>query len=259
VKTEERLYAHVSNTNYTRRELKYYISDFQYRQLMKVIPNYMLPDENIKDELRCSYPIRSLYLESKNLKCYHERLDGIKNRAKYRYRTYEENSHSDDTQYFIEIKRKENKDLHKRRVRMKLKTLYRALEKGEYDNLMEDEDLSPQGLMTLNDFFYIKNRDKLSPFIGIRYEREAYYDNESRRLRLSFDTGLYACPCPNIFALQENLKYWKKVPLRNIIFEIKARNFLPQWMADIVKRFSLVAEPISKYCICVEALGLFKR
>lgn len=259
METEQLISSFSSRINYSRRELKYYISGFQYRQLIKVIPNYMLLDENIKDIEKISYPVRSLYLESKDMMCYHERLDGAKDRCKYRYRTYDEGKNAEDASIFVEIKRKIDKDLHKRRTRFKVKELHKVLEEEEDWDFTSLEYMSPEETKTLNDFVYQKHKFKLSSFIGIRYEREAYYDKETRRLRLSFDRDMYTRTCSHIFGLYEGLGQWKKIPTRDIIFEIKTRSSLPQWIADLVKRFSLVAEPISKYCICIENLGLHKK
>lgn len=258
MQAEQLIYTYTSRANYSRRELKYYISEFQYKQLVRVISNHMLPDENMKDTAKRSYPVRSLYLESGDLRCFNERLDGVKTRSKYRYRTYIEGKHSDDTELFVEIKKKIDKDLHKRRARIRLKDLHETLEKGEDYFFDDTTEMSPEEIKTLNDFMYLKHKFKLSPFIGISYEREAYYDDEMRNLRVSFDRDMHARPCSNLFGLYEDKNHWMRVDARGVIFEIKTRHYLPEWMEVLIKGLSLAAEPISKYCICVEMLGLDK-
>lgn len=257
--TESIVHFDTSHTEYSRREIKYYISGFQYKELMKYLPYYMTPDSNAAGRAANSYPIRSLYLESADLKCFNERMDGLKVRSKYRYRAYVEDGCTDETCIFVEIKKKIEKDLYKRRARVRLGSVHEILDNGETGFFTGIEGMSPEEIKAFNNFIYLKHRYKLSPFIGIKYDREAYHDNLARNLRLSFDRNLSARPCPNIYGLFEGMENWKKIDTNGIIFEIKTRSFLPEWLHGLVRRLSLVSESISKYCICVEALGLDRR
>ncbi len=47
-------------------------------------------------------------------------------------------------------------------------------------------------------------------------------------------------------------KNWLHHRNPQVIFEIKVYDAMPQWLADILRRFQLRAEPISKYCDSVE-------
>ncbi|MDD5438625.1 MAG: VTC domain-containing protein [Candidatus Omnitrophica bacterium] len=257
--SEDILRPSVSKACYSRRELKYYISRFQYHEIMKIIKHYMEFDEYTARTPSHAYPVRSLYLDSKELRCYHERLDGLKVRAKYRARTYVEDASKEDTGLFMEIKKKIDKDLIKRRVRIRAADMGHILDGADELSIFGMKEMLPEEIKTVNDFLYAKTRYAFSFYLGIRYEREAYYDKASHGLRLSFDRGLHAKKCVRLPDLYAPLKNWKEIKQHGIIFEIKTRTSLPQWLEDLVSRHSMVAEPISKYCMGIEALDLHKR
>ena len=91
------------NRHFRRFEFKYFLekslSDFLIPELM----NYMEWDPYIGD--KDYYECHSLYLDNKNLKCYHEKIDGLLNRKKVRIRTYKKNYGNEDNLFF-ELKRK---------------------------------------------------------------------------------------------------------------------------------------------------------
>jgi len=89
---------------FQRRELKYYLPEQVYPELMRLIRDYMKLDEHLEEAGSSNYVVRSLYLDTDDLKCYYEKKDGVHTRRKFRIRAYGDDSSS----VFFEIKRRYN-------------------------------------------------------------------------------------------------------------------------------------------------------
>src|SRR5690625_2877302 len=108
---------------------------FEYKYL---VPNYMLGEFRTRlrpymtldpyAEERGGYTVRSIYFDSPNLTCYHEKDDGIKERKKLRIRGYNEGG--PDSNVFLEIKRKSNIMISKERALLAYEDLAPLFEKG---------------------------------------------------------------------------------------------------------------------------------
>ena len=100
---------------FNRFELKYLITLQQADRFKQDLRAYLSPDENgIGDG---SYQLASLYYDSPDLRCYWEKVEGIRYRRKLRIRHYESPAGvTDDTPVFIEIKQRIDRVTQKRRV-----------------------------------------------------------------------------------------------------------------------------------------------
>jgi len=78
-----------------RFELKYIIRWNQAEALKSLLLGYMTPDLHAGND--GAYDISSLYLDSPELLCYWEKIEGLKFRRKLRIRTYG-NQHSTDSE-----------------------------------------------------------------------------------------------------------------------------------------------------------------
>ena len=96
------------NLSIKRNELKYFISHPQAKLLTKRICHVLDKDPYSK---KSGYFIRSLYFDSHDDECLHEKMSGIMFRKKYRMRIY---SSADEVVKF-EIKHKYNNQIFKER------------------------------------------------------------------------------------------------------------------------------------------------
>ena len=97
---------------FQRRELKYYLPEQLCPEVIRLIRPYMTLDEHLKGNEAKSYLVRSLYLDTDDLKFYHEKLAGSHTRRKFRIRGYNDNR----SEVFLEIKRKYNDIIVKERA-----------------------------------------------------------------------------------------------------------------------------------------------
>ena len=101
--------------SFNRFELKYLVTLSQAERLKSALAAYLVPDEHSHHEGR--YKLASLYYDSADLRCYWEKVDGLKFRRKLRIRCYETGEAlTDDTPVFVEIKQRVDRVTQKRRA-----------------------------------------------------------------------------------------------------------------------------------------------
>ncbi|MCX7005407.1 MAG: VTC domain-containing protein, partial [bacterium] len=71
-------------------------------------------------------------------------------------------------------------------------------------------------------------------------------------VRLTIDTNLYYCDQRGATALFAP-RVKAPVPLPGAILELKFDRLMPLWMRELVRRFDIRQQSISKYCYCVDA------
>ena len=138
---------------------------------------------------------------------------------------------------FLEIKRKCDKVVSKRRIQMKY---------SDFENYMKDKSLvkyENQQIKTELDYYFDKYL--LEPKMYISYDREAYYMKNDRDFRITFDS--------NILAREYDLKLDSKNYGTNIldkekyIMEIKTLGAIPIWLVKIINELKIAPCGFSKY------------
>ncbi len=99
-----------------RFELKYIMDEAQALAIRDFVRCYLDLDPHGEGQPDLSYPVHSLYLDSPSMQLYHSTINGNKNRFKLRVRFYDENQ---DSPVFLEIKRRMNNIISKKRVGVK--------------------------------------------------------------------------------------------------------------------------------------------
>jgi hypothetical protein len=100
---------------FNRFELKYLVTLKQAELFKKALRAYLLADEHGNGNGR--YTLASLYYDSPDLRCYWEKVDGIRFRRKLRIRRYvSDEPLTGDTPVFVEIKQRLDRVTQKRRV-----------------------------------------------------------------------------------------------------------------------------------------------
>src|SRR3990167_2549007 len=101
-----------------RYELKYVIDLQTYFKIKREISQLFKYDSSAGDSGK--YGITSVYFDTANLDFFWEKIDGEENRIKIRLRTYSHNSlqtnGKNKQEVFLEIKKKKNKNIYKKRV-----------------------------------------------------------------------------------------------------------------------------------------------
>ncbi|MBN1887130.1 MAG: polyphosphate polymerase domain-containing protein [Thermoflexales bacterium] len=232
---------------FNRFELKYLITQEQAAQFRAALGAYLLPDEHSHDDGR--YTLASLYYDSPDLRCYWEKVDGVKFRRKLRIRRYENGDPlTDETPVFVEIKQRVARVTQKRRV---------VLPYGQALRLCNDRqipDHAPGERATVEEIYAFVWQYNLRPASIVRYARQAFVGtNYDIGLRVTFDTALTAQASP--LHLHEPPAGVPMLGAHWVVMEIKVNERIPYWLSELVAAHNLQITHISKYCRSIEATG----
>lgn len=172
----------------SRIEYKYLVEKKMMQKLRENILPHVDLDKYSDIREKKEYTVRSVYYDSLKFDFYHEKIEGIRKRKKVRIRGY--NEYSNDSDVFLEIKRKDGPIISKFRSSIAFNNLNSLFETGDVkkyiNNGISGPDTTGNGERFL---FQIKNRG-LVPAILISYEREAFFYKFNRDLRITLDKNL---------------------------------------------------------------------
>lgn len=214
---------------FKRYELKYMLSPEQYDRVRSAMEPYMQPDEYGR------VTIRNLYFDTDTYLLVRRSTDKPVYKEKLRVRSYA--AADGDSSVFVELKKKYNGVVYKRRVKMK--------EREAADWLCNGKE-PPFRSQIVDEIDYFKeNYDNLMPRVYLSYEREAFFSKDGSSFRVTFDSnvlcredGLTLCSEPYGAGILESGK---------ILMELKCSGGIPMWMADVLSREKIYKTSFSKY------------
>ncbi len=221
-----------------RHELKFYISQSEYYLLSHALDRVLDRDPNGSEETN-EYHIRSLYFDTFNNSALLDKLNGVRDRDKYRIRIY----NLSDRLIRMECKTKVGSLISKRSIAIP-RLLTEQLIAGDPTGL----ERTRSGL--LQDVFREMTLHLLHPVVIVDYVREAYL-HPAEEVRITFDkqlrTGLNS-----VDLFEPELPTISPFDHGEIILEVKYNQSLPPYIRDLLCTYVHNAQnsAISKYCIC---------
>jgi len=233
----------------SRFELKYAMTRERAATLCEEVLPYVDDDSHGRGT---SYPITSLYYDTPDLRCYWEKVDGLKCRRKLRIRHYEAPEDlKPDTPVFVEIKQRLNRTTQKRRARLPYAAAA-ALCRGE------EIDHGPSQAPFVREVQAFVDGLRLEPASITSYYRRAFVGTDhDPGLRITFDT--------DIRYRSADLDLGSRNPGRHmvhpeqVVVEIKANDHVPRWVVALVGAHNAQVVRISKYCQSIEVAGRAPR
>lgn len=213
---------------FRRVEKKYIITKEQYMFLKKAI------DDKLIEDIHGKSMICNIYFDSEKFDLIRHSITKPVFKDKIRLRSY--NIPSLDSMTYLEIKRKYDGVVSKRRIEMTLKDFYKYL------NNDKNENTDNQVKNELN--YYFKHYN-LKPTVFLSYNRRAYYDKENNDFRITFDS--------NILARDYDLKLEKGnfgtyiLEKNKYIMEIKTLGAMPIWFVRLLDELKICPCGFSKY------------
>ena len=232
-----------------RYELKYFLPFDLVSVVRRWATPYVEPDPHAKldSEGIPRYTIRSVYLDSRELRFYYEKMEGALNRRKFRIRAYTRPTARDSV--FLEIKYRDNTQVSKDRTKLTLEyaeaLLDRQVQLGELDLPFVERKSAER-------FVYYCRLLDLQPVVTVTYDRTAYVGRTDDTVRFTIDVNLRLEDQRNTERLFD-ARPEEPVPLPGAILELKFNRLMPEWMRQLVSRFDIAQESISKYSNCVDA------
>ncbi len=232
---------------YGRYELKYFLPHNQIKRLMEWSESFVMPDAHaeIIDGIP-RYNIRSVYFDTHDLSLYYEKMDGLKNRKKFRVRTYKRPD--GDTPVFLEIKYRFNTQVMKDRAKFSFAQAKKILADRSYLDKISPPLFLKKPAERFVHYFYNCN---LQPIVTVVYDRIPFVGRNDSQIRMTIDTNMRFIDHRN-----ENRLFFpgkeEPVPLPGAILELKFDRLMPEWMRQLLRRFDIRQQSISKYAYCVE-------
>ena len=219
-----------------RHEIKYIISRFEAEILKRRLPALLRPDAHAGAD--GSYFIRSLYFDDPDYTAYREKLDGVKERTKYRIRFY----NMDESVIFLEKKTKDGDMTGKDSVR-----LTRA---GAEAFIRGDEGL-PR-LKGLGGELGRLRQGAWRPAVIVDYDRLAY-TYPIGNVRVTIDSTVRTAPYRyDIF--DPRLLDIPVLDEGEVVLEVKYDAFLPAPVRELLHGVRKQRCAVSKYTKCLSIL-----
>lgn len=212
---------------FKRVEKKYRISVEQKDKLLEAFGDKLVPDEYGKST------VCSLYLDTPSYLLIRNSIEAKTYKEKLRLRSY--GVPNGDTRVFLEIKKKFDGVVYKRRVSMSLDAAKAYIDGGE----------SPIKSQIMSEIDYAMNfYGHPKPSILIAYEREAFYVKEDPNVRITFD-GNIRYRNEELF-LEKGNHGIHILPEGELILEIKTAGAMPMWMSAALCELGIFPSSFSK-------------
>ncbi len=219
----------MTQTNFKRYELKYILTHEQYEMLLSQLPSCMMLDAYGR------HKISNIYFDTEDYRIIRHSLEKPKYKEKLRIRCYGEPG--DDATTFIELKKKFNGVVYKRRVYAEQNKVLSYLCAGAD---------SVENSQILREIEYFKNRySEIKPKAYLSYEREAYFSTEDENFRLTFDFHIMARD--KEVSLYSSGKDKEVLPGETVLLEVKTVMGLPNWFLRFLSENHLYKTSFSKY------------
>ena len=213
--------------SFKRYEKKYLLTREQYQTVRLGMAAHMRPDEH-----PC-YSICNIYFDTEHYDLIRASLEKPVYKEKLRMRSYGVPGPQDPV--FLEIKKKYDEVVYKRRVTMEMREALRYLSGAQKGN----------GSQIGREIDYFLRLYRPEPKVFIAYEREAYAAADGGELRITFDTAIRGRSNQLDLRLGDH-----GVPLLKdgrILMEIKIPGTAPLWLAQLLSAAGIFPVSFSKY------------
>ena len=213
---------------FKRYEMKYIITVEQKNDIIKMMSEYMVPDAFGMST------IRNIYYDTDSYRLIRNSIDKPAYKEKLRMRSYKR-VNGDDT-VFVELKKKYDKVVYKRRLDLPEKEAVEWLDGGK----------TPVDSQIAREIDYFVNYyETISPTAFISYDREAFFANDDHDFRISFDTNILSRTCD--LSLQKEAYGDRVIDKDMCIMEVKVSKGMPMWLVRYLSENKIYKSSFSKY------------
>jgi SPX domain protein involved in polyphosphate accumulation len=185
------------------------------------------------------YTICNIYYDTPDHAIIRKSIDKPAYKEKLRLRSYGVADQRDLV--YLEIKKKYNGCVNKRRTSIVLEDAYHYIETKKKPELTID-----MNEQILNEIDYMLHRyPTLGPAVFLSYDRNAMFGIEDKNFRITFDT--------NIRSRREKVgldtgNYGELLLPKGLwVMEVKVKDTTPLWLAELLSRYKIYPASFSKY------------
>jgi SPX domain protein involved in polyphosphate accumulation len=213
---------------FKRYEMKYLLTKEQRDYIQQEMSAHMIPDIHGKNTLL------SLYLDTPDFLLIRRSIDKPVYKEKLRMRSY--GMAKNDTEVFLELKKKYDGVVYKRREAMTLLELERYLKTGTL----------PRNTQIMRELdFAMKRYRGIAPAVLLSYEREAFYDKDNHEFRMTFDENILWRT--DELALNRGIYGAPVLAPNQVLLEIKTADAVPLWLVQLMSQMQIRGTSFSKY------------
>lgn len=214
---------------FERYELKYMLTAEQKQKVLEVMKPHMALDKYGRTT------IRNIYYDTDNFRLIRHSIDKPAYKEKLRIRSYKKVG--PESPVFVELKKKHQSIVYKRRLVMPEEAAMRWMEEGEHHD---------KGTQISNEIdYFLEYYETLRPRVFLSYEREAYYSLSGGDFRVTFDDHIL---CREEELSLESEPYGISILEEGqVLMEIKCSGGIPLWMSEFLSGEKIYKTSFSKY------------
>ena len=214
---------------FQRYEIKYLLTREQKDAILSAMVPHMEPDSFGRST------IRNLYYDTDNYRLVRRSLERPLYKEKLRVRSY--HTAKPDDEVFIELKKKYNSVVFKRRTGIR--------EKDAADYLAGRLPAPNQCQITDEIDYFRQFYQTLAPRVFLSYEREAFFEKGNSSFRVTFDENILWRTAD--LSLEAGIYGENILKPGQTLMELKTAGSIPLWMVDILTGQRIQRTSFSKY------------
>ncbi len=213
---------------FERYEKKYLINKEKQKQFLELISEYLKPDAYPE------YEISNIYYDTFNRELIRASIEKPVFKEKLRVRSYGKVNDGDTV--FIEMKRKYNGIVYKRRI---------TAEIGEVNEILDPNGKYSENRQISGELKRFQAVYRTAPMTYISYKRKAFSGLDDERLRITFDTDII---CRNYdLDLRKDAFGTAILPPDAVLMEIKIPGVCPLYLSQALSKLQIYPISFSKY------------
>lgn len=213
---------------FRRYEYKYLMTRGQQTALLKAMEPHMVPDTYSRSA------IRNLYYDTPDYRLIRTSLMQPVYKEKLRLRCYGEAA--PDKEAFLELKKKYESVVYKRRIALPLEEAMAAL---------AGRTPLPENQIGREIDYALHFYPQLEPRVFLSYDREAFHGKWDTGFRVTFDDNIRFRT--DDLSLASGNRGTLLLPGDTVLMEIKLSDSMPLWMAQELSRLEIRKTTFSKY------------
>ena len=231
---------------FKRHELKFIVTKEQKARILKAIKQYMMPDRFGKST------IRNIYFDTDDYILARHSIVKPDFKEKLRIRSYDRADH--ESTVFVELKRKFDHVVYKRRVAMPEAEAMKWMEGANAGNpgAARESDQGTCTQMQREIEYFLSYYSDLRPMVFLSYNREAYRMKDTAEcsasdsdFRVTFDENIL-CRDYDI-SLASEIYGDMVLDEDKVLMELKCSGGIPLWMTKVLSEEHIYKTSFSKY------------
>lgn len=207
---------------FERVEHKYLLTINQTKQL------YELIQEHIKEDIYPHYSLYNIYYDSDDYQMISKSIEGPRYKEKLRVRSYGDISNNGFI--YVEMKKKYNGIVYKRRIQV---------DRKQFNTCFENQSQIGKEITYLKQFYQANQK------VFISYDRYAFFARKEKDVRITFDTNIqYRL---DELCLTKRESDQSILDKDKVLLEIKVMDRYPLWLIQALSQLKLQRTSFSKY------------